>query len=162
MKLKGVGVYLVSLFLLYKRAGIDVALTLTSVSLSVMYVWTAILWLIRGKEKSQLRASNSFLVVNLVIIFAGALIAGVTLAALLLIILLVLSGFILLAQYGLRKELPAKNAEVRLRWFGVLLLGFFSLNPLIEGISARNWIEAIAAIMLVFAGYMMFEDLRKD
>ena len=82
MKLKGVGVYLVSLFLLYKRAGIDVALTLTSVSLSVMYVWTAILWLIRGKEKSQLRASSWFLVVNLVVIFAGALIVGVTLAAL--------------------------------------------------------------------------------
>ncbi|MDK2913239.1 MAG: hypothetical protein PWQ79_154 [Thermococcaceae archaeon] len=162
MRYWGILTYVLSLLFVYIATDLRVTLTLASVTLSVIYVWTTILWMIRGKKKISERPSNVFLVTNITIILTGALIVGVTLAALLLAILLALSGFILLAQYGLRKEPPAKNAEVRLRWFGVLLLGFFSLNPLIEGVSTSNWSEAIAAIMLVFAGYIMFEDLRKD
>jgi len=76
------------------------------------------------------------------------------------VVLLVLSGFILLVVYGLRKGPAIENADLRLRWVGVLLLGFFSLNPFIEGISTHSWIEGIAAVLLVFGGYLMFEELR--
>ncbi|NJF25579.1 hypothetical protein [Thermococcus sp. Bubb.Bath] len=162
MRYWGVLTYVPSIFLLYIATDLKVALTLTSVSLSVLYVWTKILWLIQRKEKGKLKVSNGFLVANLLVILAGALIVSVTLAVLLLVIFLALYGFILLVLYGLRKEPPAENAELRLKWFGVLLLGFFSLNPFIEGVSASNWVEAVAVIMIVCAGYVMFEGLRKD
>ncbi|WP_297489458.1 hypothetical protein [Thermococcus sp.] len=72
-----------------------------------------------------------FLAANLVAILASLIVIKPTAAALLLTILLVLSGFILLVGYGLRKGPAIENADSRLRWFGVLLLGFFSLDPFI-------------------------------
>ena len=160
MEWKGVIVYSASLFLLYFSSGIEVALTIASVSLSVMYVWTMILWLIRREDRNAWKIANCFLVVNLIAILASLFVIKPITAALLLALLLVLSGFLLLVAYGLRKGPAIENADSRLRWFGVLLLGFFSLNPFIEGISTHNWIEGIGAVLLVFGGYLMFEDVK--
>ena len=160
MEWKGVIVYSASLFLLYFSSGIEVALTIASVSLSVMYVWTMILWLIRREDRNAWKIANAFLAANLIAILASFFVIKPLAAALLLGILLVLSGFILLVVYGLRKGPAIENADLRLRWFGVLLLGFFSLNPFIEGISTHNWIEGIGAVLLVFGGYLMFEDVK--
>ncbi|NJE06280.1 hypothetical protein E3E36_09020 [Thermococcus sp. M36] len=160
MKWKGVIVYSTSLFLLYFSSGIEVALAIASVSLSVMYVWTMILWLIRREDRNTQKAANGFLTANLIAILASVFVIKPLAATLLLVVLLVLSGFILLVVYGLRKGPAIGNADFRLRWFGVLLLGFFSLNPFIEGISTHNWIEGIGAVLLVFGGYLMFEEVR--
>ncbi|WP_297067487.1 hypothetical protein [Thermococcus sp.] len=160
MEWKGVITYSASLFLLYLSSGVKVALTITSVSLSVMYVWTIILWLIRREDRNAWKIANCFLVVNLIAILASVFVIKPLAATLLLVVLLVLSGFILLVVYGLRKGPAIENADFRLRWFGVLLLGFFSLNPFIEGISTHNWIEGIGAVLLVFGGYLMFEEVR--
>ncbi len=160
MKWKGVIVYPASLFLLYLSSGVKVALTITSVSLSVMYVWTMILWLIRREDRNAWKIANCFLVVNLIAILASLFVIKPITAALLLALLLVLSGFLLLVAYGLRKGPAIENADSRLRWFGVLLLGFFSLNPFIEGISTHNWIEGISTVLLVLGGYLMFEEMR--
>ncbi len=160
MKWKGIAIYSASLFLLYFSSGIGVTLTITSVSLSVMYVWTMILWLIRREDRNVWKIANGFLAANLIAILASLFVIKPIATALLLGILLVLSGFILLVAYGLRKGPAIENADSRLRWFGVLLLGFFSLNPLIEGISTHNWIEGVSAVLLVVGGYLMFEELR--
>ncbi|WP_297464738.1 hypothetical protein [Thermococcus sp.] len=161
MKWKGVIVYSTSLFLLYFSSGIDVAITLASVSLSVMYVWTMILWLIRRREdRNTQKIANGFLAANLIAILASVFVIKPLAATLLLVVLLVLSGFMLLVVYGLRKGPAIEKADSRLRWFGVLLLGFFSLNPFIEGISTHNWIEGISAVLLVVGGYLIFEEVR--
>ena len=157
---KGVIVYSTSLFLLYFSSGIEVALTIASVSLSVMYVWTTILWLISREDRNAWKIANAFLGANLIAILTSFFIIKPLAAALLMVVLLVLSGFILLVVYDLKKGPAIENADLRLRWVGVLLLGFFSLNPFIEGISTHSWIEGIAAVLLVFGGYLMFEELR--
>ena len=149
MKWGGVIVYSASLFLLYFSSGVEVALTIASVSLSVMYVWTMLLRLIRRKDRNVWKIANGFLAANLIVILASFFVIKPLAAALLLAILLTLLGFILLVVYGLRKGPAIENADSRLRWFGVLLLGFFSLNSLIEGISTHNWIEGIAPVLLV-------------
>lgn len=93
MKWGGVVVYLASLFLLYLSSGFEVALTIASVSLSVMYVWTVILWLIGRKDRNAWKIANCFLVVDLVVIFVSFFLIKPLATALLLGILLVLSGF---------------------------------------------------------------------
>ena len=160
MKWKGIAIYSASLFLLYLSSGVEVALTIASVSLSVMYVWTVILWLIGRKDRNVWKIANGFLAANLIAILASLFVIKPIAAALLLAILLALSGFILLVVYGLRKGPAIENADLRLRWFGVLLLGFFSLDPFIESISTHNWIEGIAAVLLVVGGYLMFGEVR--
>ena len=160
MKWGGVVVYLASLFLLYLSSGFEVALTIASVSLSVMYVWTVILWLIGRKDRNAWKIANCFLAVDLVVIFVSFFLIKPLATALLLGILLILSGSLLLVVYGLRRGPAIENADLRLRWFGVLLLGFFSLNPLIEGISTYNWIEGIGAVLLAVGGYLTFEDMK--
>ncbi|WP_457742400.1 hypothetical protein [Thermococcus sp.] len=160
MKWVGIVAYLVSFFLFYASAGIRVTLTLASVSLSVLYVWIVMLEMISCR-KSPSNPTKRLLLVNLAVIFASAFVVGLAGAVLLLLILLVLHGFVLLARYGLRKDPVAQNADSRLRYFGVLLLGFFSLNPFIEGISSSNWVEVIAAVMLVTSGYFVFEGNKE-
>ena len=160
MEWKGIAIYSASLFLLYLSSGVEVAITIASVSLSVMYVWTMLLWLIRRKDRNVWKIANGFLAANLVAILASFFLIKPLAAALLLAILLALSGFILLVAYSLRKGPAIESADSRLRWFGVLLLGFFSLNPFIEGISTHNWIEGTSTVLLVLSGYLMFEEMR--
>jgi len=161
MRWAGVVVYLVSFFLLYASAGIKVALTLASVSLSVLYVWVAMLGMLHHRGMNHSNFARTLLVVNLAVIFVSVLIIGLTGAGLLLLILLALQGFVLLVRYGLSKGPVTQNSDSRLRYFGILLLGFFSMNPFIEGIRASNWIEAIAAVTLVAGGYLMFEEFNE-
>ncbi|GAB6136607.1 hypothetical protein JCM16307_21560 [Thermococcus prieurii] len=100
------------------------------------------------------------LLVNLAVILVSVFFIGTVGAALLLAVLLVLHGFVLLVRYGLSRGPVAQNADSRLRYFGVLLLGFFSLNPSIEGVSTSNWIEVSASVLLIFGVYLMFEEVR--
>ncbi|WP_297092052.1 hypothetical protein [Thermococcus sp.] len=160
MKWIGVVIYFASLFLLYISAGMDVAITLASVSLSVVYVWTAILWRALHKKERFPKLIHLVLLANLILIFISAFVMVPLGAILLLIILLALFGFVLLMRYGLSRWSVVPDADLRLKYFGILLLGFFSLNPLIEGVSTSNWIEAIASVMLIFGGYLMFEEAR--
>ena len=159
MKALNITIYFASLFLLYISAGMGVAITLASVSLSVLYVWIVILEMISCR-KSPSNLTKRLLLVNLAVIFASAFVVGLAGAVLLLVILLVLQGFVLLARYGLRKGPAVQDADLRLKYFGILLFGFFSLNPLIEGVSASNWIEAIASVILIFDGYLIFEEVK--
>lgn len=157
MRWVGIGIYLISLFLLYVSTDVKVALTLASVSLSVLYVWVVILWMIRCKNAGGLPTpAKILLLANLAVILVSVFFIGTVGAALLLAVLLVLHGFVLLVRYGLSRGPVAQNADSKLRYFGVLLLGFFSLNPFFEGISSSNWLEVIGAVMLVGAGYLLF------
>ncbi|NJE61898.1 hypothetical protein [Thermococcus sp. 21S7] len=161
MKWAGIVIYLISLFLLYVSTDIKVALTLASVSLSVLYVWVVILWMIRRKNAGGLPTpAKILLLVNLAVILVSVFFIGAVGAALLLVVLLVLHGFVLLVRYGLSRGPVAQDADLRLKYFGILLLGFFSLNPLIEGVSTSNWIEVSASVILIFGGYLMFGEVR--
>lgn len=52
MKWKGLSVYLASLFLLYlSTQDIRVPLMFASMSLSLMYIWTAVLWMVLHPEE---------------------------------------------------------------------------------------------------------------
>ncbi len=95
--------------------------------------------------------------INLAVILTSAFVIGLMMAVLLFVIFAVLHGFVLLVDYGLSRGPVAPSADSRLKYFGILL-GFFSMNPFIEGIRASNWIEAIAAVTLVVGGYLMFEN----
>ncbi|WP_099209389.1 hypothetical protein [Thermococcus henrietii] len=161
MKWVGIVIYLISLFLLYVSTEIKVALTLASVSLSVLYVWVVILWMIRCKNAGGLPTpAKILLLANLAVILVSVFFIGTVGAILLLVVLLVLHGFMLLVRYGLSRGPVAQNADSRLRYFGVLLLGFFSLNPFIEGVSTSNWIEVSASVLLIFGVYLMFGEVR--
>ena len=160
MKWRGIIAYFVSLFLLYISTGIDATFTLASVSLSVLYVWTVLLRMALHGKKKLPDLVNLLLLVSLSLIVVNAFVIGLTGAILLLIILLVLQGFVLLMRHGLNRKPVARNVDSRLKYFGILLLGFFSLNPFVEGVSTSNWIEAIASVMLVVGGYLMFEDVK--
>ena len=160
MKGMGIVVYIVSLFLLYLSTDLKMTLTLASVSLSVLYVWTLILWMVAHRSRRFPAFIKAILPANLAVILTSAFVIGLKGAVLLFVILSVLYGFVLLVNYGLRRGSVVPNASSRLKYFGILLLGFFCMNPLIEGVLTSNWIEVFAVVMLVFGGYLMFEEIK--
>lgn len=160
MKGMGIVVYIVSLFLLYPSTDLKVALILASVSLSVLYVWTLILWMVAHRSRRFPAFIKAILPANLAVILTSAFVIGLKGAVLLFVILSVLYGFVLLVNYGLRRGSVVPNASSRLKYFGILLLGFFCMNPLIEGVLTSNWVEVFAVVMLVFGGYLMFEEIK--
>jgi len=97
--------------------------------------------------------------INLAVILTSAFVIGLMMAVLLFVIFAVLHGFVLLVDYGLSRGPVAPSADSRLKYFGILL-GFFSMNPLIEGLSTSNWVEAFAALTLV-AGDTSCLKIRK-
>jgi peptidoglycan/LPS O-acetylase OafA/YrhL len=111
-------------------------------------------------HKGFSKFTNSLLLGSLALIAAGTLVIGVKGAVLLLAILLVLSSFVLMARHGANRNTVTRNADLRLRYFGIILLGFFSFNPFSEGIITGNWIESVASIALVISGYLIFEEYR--
>ncbi len=160
--MRGIGTtfYLTSLFILYIATDIKVFLTLTSVSLSVLYVWTVLLEMISSGIKCCSKLTRLLLSSNLIVIAVSVFVIGYLGAILLGIIFVALLSFILLARYALSRKPTIPKADSRLRYFGVLLLGFFSLNPLREGTFTHNWMEVVASVMLIISGYLIFEEIR--
>ena len=62
---------------------------------------------------------------------------------LILIILLVLSSFVVIVRYGLSRGQVTQNVTSRLKYFRILLLGLFSVNPFVKGVLTSNGIEAM-------------------
>lgn len=112
---------------------LNVAITLSSVSLSVLYVWTLILWMVTHRSGGLPVLAKGLLITNLAVILTSAFVIRLKGAVLLFVILSVLHGFVLFVSYGLSRRSVAPSADSRLRYFGILLLGFFCMNPIIEG-----------------------------
>ncbi|ASJ10666.1 hypothetical protein A3L12_04815 [Thermococcus sp. P6] len=164
MRLRGLVVYLASLFLLYVSIrDVGRVLVFVSMSLSGLYVWAIVLWMVlRYPEEEYPGLIHIILGADLITIFASAFFIGVVKAIYLLMMLAALHTFVLLTDYGLCKGRLASNGESRI-WrvtplFLVMILGpFFML-----GVYENNWGLAVGSLVAALGMYLLFVDLREE